>query len=545
MFGRVRQLPRWVPNWEAIRDQKVSEAQLQAEVELRQLEEERNLLVARQGEVAGELDRLGEPEANLRAHRTLARWWGVLFLLAAAVAILSAWWSLNWYLSLTWEKALLALTLFVLPLIGWMVFLLAARERLQGRDLWKIFCALGLLVVLCSVGATALLGAGRIVGTTLEEDLRQEAAVRQGDDLAASPEGSEARAQVSWVKSLLRLFGMVAIVLLGVAGEVAAGLAFHEYLKRMTVVWTVWPFYREYDDLAGLLVANVGSQEEVRRRPSLLYVRLTAEGMEQAAEAARQETEAQRAFEEAERRSGSLPFLIKRVVLLFGIALALLLGMAMLAFGDEARSHLTVVVIDRSTSEQADQEFSKNLRAVEGVLQRIRAGNSRLVVLGVTEKSFGASPLFVESAPRSAGRFGEYVEAWRGVAVQKWRQVTKALTPSARGSDLFGALARAAIEFDESPKARKRLILLSDMRQVGRGFNFERTTRGSTAVLGQVHRQGLIPRLDGVRVWVLGVHTAGVDERQWKGLKTFWTAYFKRAGAELQIFTPNRQLVEH
>lgn len=148
MFGSARRLSAGSASWEAIRDQEVRKAELDAEVELRRLEEERKLLEARQVEVDAELARLGESEANLRAHRTIARWWLALFILAAGVAVLSAWWSVNWYLTLTWEKALVAVTLIVLPLIGWMAFLVYARDRAESRDLWRLVCGLGLLVVL-------------------------------------------------------------------------------------------------------------------------------------------------------------------------------------------------------------------------------------------------------------------------------------------------------------------------------------------------------------------------------------------------------------
>lgn len=166
------------------------------------------------------------------------------------------------------------------------------------------------------------------------------------------------------------------------------------------------------------------------------------------------------------------------------------------------------------------------------------------MVLGVTDASFGLAPLLVETSPRAAGRFGEYLEDWRRTVVQAWRKATQALKPSARGSDLFGAFARAAIEFDEVPKGPKRLIVLSDMRQVGRGFNFERAMGDPLAVAEEVERQNLIPRLDGVQVWVLGVHTVGIDERQWGRLKAFWTEYLRRSGAELKAFTPSRRLEE-
>ena len=53
--------------------------------------------MTRQGQVKAELERMGESEAGVKAHRTLGAWWGIGFVLASAVMMLSAWWTLNWY----------------------------------------------------------------------------------------------------------------------------------------------------------------------------------------------------------------------------------------------------------------------------------------------------------------------------------------------------------------------------------------------------------------------------------------------------------------
>ena len=105
-------------------------------------------------------------------------------------------------------------------------------------------------------------------------------------------------------------------------------------------------------------------------------------------------------------------------------------------------------------------------------------------------------------------------------------------------------MARASREFDGASGPVKRLIVLSDMRHVGRGFNFERVMGDPLLVMENVRRQELVPRLEGVKVWVLGAHTVGIDERQWDRLKRFWTEYLGRAGAELRTFTPMRRLAE-
>lgn len=535
-----RHLNSWNPNWEAIRDQQVREMELQTEIQLRKLEEDRRLLETRKGQVETELNRLGQPEASVRAHRTLAQWWGGMFVLAVAVAVLSAWWSVNWYLSLTWEKTLIAVTLFVLPLIGWMAFLTFAGEQVEYRNLRRLFAGLGLGIILCSAVAGVLLGAGRMAGTALEEEQRQSITSTTGD-LTDQAGATLSERRIGRVKSLLALASVIAVSLLTIAGEIAAGIAFHIYVKRMTVVWTVAPYYREHGELQECLVENACQREEVRRQPELLHARLTAEGLRQQADAARLIEEADRAQEAADAKENSLGTLMKRVGLVVAIGLLVMLGLAALVFADERPPNLTVAIIDLSVS-TGDREFEANVKAVEGIIRRMSAGGSRLVVLGITEASFKAPPLLSETSPKDPGRFGEYQAVWQQKATQKWQKTAAALKPSAKGSDVFGALARAALEFEGASPDAQSLIILSDMRHVGRGFDLERPIPDPRAVVGRAEREGLVPRLDGVKVWVLGAHTAAIDEREWQRLKTFWAEYFRRSGAELETFSANRHM---
>lgn len=530
----------WVPNWEVIRDQKVRAAELQAAIELRALEEARQLLESRQRDVKAELTRLGQTEAGLRVHGTLGRWWGRLFCLYVLVLVMSAWWSVNWYLSLTWEKGLLALTLFVLPLIGWMIFLTYAGERVEGKGLWKLFAGLGLVVIIFSVVAAVLLGTGRMAGTTLEEEYRQ-AASSTSEDLTASPGANPSDGRAARVKRLLTIATVVAVSLLTVAGEIAAGVAFHFYLKRMTLVWTVEPYYREQADLREDLAENASRQEEARLRPELLHVQLTEEGLRQAAAVAEAEAEARRLKDEDETRRDSLSTLVKRVLIFTTIGLLCLLGLAAFASGEERSRDITVVVLDLSTS-AAEEEFAANVRAVEGVIRRTSAGGARVVVIGIGARSFAGPLLFDETSPRTSGRFGEYQTAWHERVLAKWRKTAATLKPDAKESDVFGALARAAVELGAERVEKRSLVILSDMRHVGRGVNLERPISDVMKVIEAVDRQGLVPQLEGVKVWVLGAHTRAIDERQWGRLRTFWTEYFRRAGANLEAFRATRRM---
>lgn len=534
MLGMRKQLRAVRTNWEAIRDLKVQEARLQADVDLRRLEEERLVLEDGKTVVERELVTMGHSEASLRAHQILARRWGGLALFAAGIAVMSAWWTVNWFLSLGWEKALLAVTLFVLPLIGWAGFLTFAGEDLKDWDLRKIFAGLGLVIVLASATSVATLGGARMLGVGLQEEQRQGQQF-EIDGEAVSTGTPARRDRIESAKRLLNILTMVAVVLMSIAGEVAAGLAYHEYSKHRLVVRTGEPFYEKRRNLVGALAQNAATQEAVRKRPDILHAQLSVQGLE--GEAAALEVE-----EAEERRNRSLGPTMKWIAGGFAALLGLLLGAA-IAFGEAENPEVTVVILDLSNSVTSD-EFSGNVRAVEGLIRRLPAGGASIAILAVDEASFGRGPLFRARSPGEAGRFGEYLDDWRSRTSRAWEKRAAGLKPVARGSDVIGAIARAALEFEEAPGAKKRLVILSDMRQVGRGLNFEKAVADPGPLIERVKREQMIPALAGVEVLVLGAETRRIDEGHWRRLRSFWAEYFKAAGAELKAFSPNRRLAE-
>jgi hypothetical protein len=277
-------------------------------------------------------------------------------------------------------------------------------------------------------------------------------------------------------------------------------------------------------------VENATAQEAARRRPEMLHARLTAAGLER-------ETAERRRAEDRERRLRSLGPTVWWVVIAF-VAVLVVLLVAGWAFGAADVTQMTGVVLDRSSSTTI-AEFDANVRAIERLILTVPAGGARVVVFAVDEKGFSSRPVFSATSPAQAGRFGEYLEAWQVETIAGWRTVAVRLEPNADGSQIFGTLSRVALEFEDC--VEKRLIVFSDMRQVGHGFNFERGLDDPKATVKIAVRQGLIARLAGVKVWVLAAHTDRIDERHWNNLKVFWTEYFRRAGAELKAFTPGRR----
>jgi hypothetical protein len=105
----------------------------------------------------------------------------------------------------------------------------------------------------------------------------------------------------------------------------------------------------------------------------------------------------------------------------------------------------------------------------------------------------------------------------------------------------LGALSLAAILFPQNAD-KKNLIIFSDMRHCVEGINLEKEKKiDADATLAKVKQTGLIMGLQGVRVWCLGVDSAGVTPEYWSSLREFWAKVFNRTGAKLVAFTIERR----
>ena len=87
------------------------------------------------------------------------------------------------------------------------------------------------------------------------------------------------------------------------------------------------------------------------------------------------------------------------------------------------------------------------------------------------------------------------------------------------------------------------LVIFSDMRQDTLTLNLEHPRMVSTSLaMSKAEREHLLPDLHGVAVYALGVDGAGKDIAYWQTLRDFWTAYFKKTGANLKTYTVLREL---
>ena len=94
-------------------------------------------------------------------------------------------------------------------------------------------------------------------------------------------------------------------------------------------------------------------------------------------------------------------------------------------------------------------------------------------------------------------------------------------------------------------KRQKILIILSDMIQDSKEYNFERvkvTNQYTSQIIRKRQKQNLIPKLDSVKVYVAGASAA--DPKKFRSIERFWNRYFLACGADFSLHRYGHSLLE-
>jgi hypothetical protein len=527
--------------WQAIRNHMVAREILKVKVILRRLYEERNVLNERHRVREQEIVALNTSEIVVRYKLRQAN--HDLFLCAVLVfsILTSGYWVVT-YVHQEWRLAVL--TIYLTAPIG---IHFSTRTLKLTPGFKRIVNIIAVFIALAVIAGSGCLYMSRVNAMKSETQLQDTLSGETGDDLVRS----EAE-KLKHLQSNSRSFSQsmsLAMFFLGLMADVVLGLMYAEAMENRAGAVAALYLFRQLRKIKAALVKNAEAIEGAKQRPGILYHQLTIRGLTQEAKEARAEQSRQR--EETRRRrleekrlsriadSGDIGVAIRKGSLAF-LVLVLIIVICVAAFAADT----DVLGIDRSTSAQFHGEFKQNLKAAGYYLKNISTPGTRAVLLGITEQSFGAPVILDWTVPTEIGRFGERLSSARLQVLKELEIKTQILTPTEKGSDLFGFFARASLILKDGTIGTKRLIVLSDMRQVGRGYNFERHIDDPASLVKKVQQEGLIPDLTGVQVWMLGVHTAGIDERQWRRLYDFWNLYNEKSGSELKTFSPDRIFIE-
>ena len=219
------------------------------------------------------------------------------------------------------------------------------------------------------------------------------------------------------------------------------------------------------------------------------------------------------------------------------VASLVLLGWAGAGCGGERAQPLDEVVLcDRSSSAGICSE-----EVVRGAGEAFLGANpppgSRLVVLVVGCGIEDVMRAYEIKVPDRWGR-GAVRKRRRWQEVEHRRLASLALPAVNQCSAVAAGIWRAARVESERPNSVRRLVVISDLREVDRslGINFERRVATAADFVGKLRNAQLLADLSGIEVGVCGVHDRATPDaptrtaRKAQQLRTAWTAAFAAMG---------------
>jgi len=391
----------------------------------------------------------------------------------------------------------------------------------ESRNLLRALCTMGCLAAVTSAMLLAV-----IRGDLFREQMKDEnPVVVMTEDAppittSAAPDGAAAPPPTSPAGDNFyeRTAGLLDIVmaLAALAMELGAGFATHEAKRWSSSTEDAAALRQELDSVHGDMIGhgemlwrlqNEGVIFEKRFYRDFYYALFT------------------RAVRSAIRKLS-----------LIALAASLLLGSNLHALDCED----VVVLLDLSQSVafkgySGETEFQKNIAGVSRVVSSLPAG-SNVTVFGITDDSFGKPYQLLQAQLSSdEGYFKERLAHGRAELLRAWQMRARNLKPEFPQTDILGALLLASQHFEQTRRGCQRvLVIFSDMRQATSVLNLERPQHiDSAAPLEAIVSNGLGANLHGIEVSVFGADAAGATVSYWQGLRTFWEAYFKNAGASV------------
>lgn len=204
----------------------------------------------------------------------------------------------------------------------------------------------------------------------------------------------------------------------------------------------------------------------------------------------------------------------------------------------QATTRREVILLDVSRSADLFPEY---MRCVRQMLQTTPP-NSRLSLMMIASDSFGGADTVLRGwTPDARGVFTDGLARARQQLVREFDTRAKGIKPVAESTDIFGAIwkVHATFSSDSSKGPSREIVIFSDMVNAARGLSIaEMIAAGPHKVLESAKAKGLVAPLDGYRIFVYGASTSGMSPAAYQAIRTFWTLYFKAAGADLVRYSP-------
>jgi hypothetical protein len=145
--------------------------------------------------------------------------------------------------------------------------------------------------------------------------------------------------------------------------------------------------------------------------------------------------------------------------------------------------------------------------------------------------------------PDARGVFTDDLDRARRQLASSFTLKSSGMSPVAAGTDIIGGLWHLKALFESGPKSgsqgpSKTIWIFSDMVQETGEFQMPALlAMGSEEMLDRAKKSGLLVPLNGYKIHVYGASPTGLTPQIWTAIKSFWTAYFAAAGAELVSYS--------
>jgi len=215
------------------------------------------------------------------------------------------------------------------------------------------------------------------------------------------------------------------------------------------------------------------------------------------------------------------------------------------AFGKSEDSpqkpRVIIILVDMSDSaNEARQTVCKE--AFEKIYRNLRQGD-RVVVGTITSHSYIEFKPTVDAEIPNKTIWDNRLQFEKKLAntKEKIRGETNKLLSRERGTmltEILDSLNIADIIFHDEKERQRILVLLSDMIEDSKEYNFDKdkiTDEYIDKVIRDRRQKNLIPNFTGVKVYVAGASAA--DSNKFRAVQAFWARYLAKSGAD---FSPNR-----